>query len=165
LADRSLVVVSSDDPAALPGCSRPCAPFALEQLALAGEEHATPREPRRGDASRFFELRVGASAAAKTDVRSGDGERARDANRGVVAESHWTLAPLRCSPRRAASVATFTVWRHEASNWLLALEPLMNQPAGHALPAQVQAEWWTGLGARAGDPRRNACQRRRAPRA
>ena len=41
------------------------------------------------------------------------------------------------------SVANFTVWRPEATDWLLALEPLMDSPAGQALPAAVQAAWWT----------------------
>lgn len=44
---------------------------------------------------------------------------------------------------RVSLCATFSLWRHEAGNWLLALEPLMDQPAGLALPRQVQAAWWS----------------------
>ena len=38
---------------------------------------------------------------------------------------------------RVVVVTTFTVWRHESGNWLLALEALMDQPAGLALPADA----------------------------
>lgn len=56
------------------------------------------------------------------------------------------------------------MWRHESGNWLLALESAMNEAAGLALPAEIQAAWWTER-ARIGGIRREANARVAARRA
>ena len=73
---------------------------------------------------------------------------ARDHDLGVAAQLS----------ARVTLVTTFTVWRHESGNWLLALESLMDQAAGRALPAEVQATWWTER-TRIGAIRRDASAR------
>lgn len=44
---------------------------------------------------------------------------------------------------RAAQLVGFTIWRQEVTEWMLSLRPLMQSPAGRALPLQTQALWWS----------------------
>jgi hypothetical protein len=42
---------------------------------------------------------------------------------------------------QAFLVTTFTVWRHECTHWLQALEPVMQSAAGAALPLPLRLSW------------------------
>lgn len=141
LADRSLVVVSHDDPPRYRLLETMRA-FALEQLVPSADPADDPATVRRRHAaavlSLFASYTLGDAAAQALCVAEMENARdalawARDHDLGMAAR----LTAL------VATAATFTVWRHASGNWLLALEPLMTGPAGQALPAQAQAAWWT----------------------
>jgi non-specific serine/threonine protein kinase len=46
---------------------------------------------------------------------------------------------------RVAQVIGFTIWRQEVTDWMLSLQPLMQQAQGQALPLRTQATWWSML--------------------
>ena len=46
---------------------------------------------------------------------------------------------------RAAHEVGFTIWRQEVTDWMLSLQPAMQQAADQALPPQTQAFWWSML--------------------
>ncbi|MFG6433437.1 ATP-binding protein [Roseateles sp. LYH14W] len=153
LADRSLIVVSHDDPPRYRLLETMRA-FALDQLALA------PAAPDEADAVRRRHVaavlalfsRATADNPALLALCIAEMENARDAL--AWAREH-ELALATALSIRVVTLTTFTVWRHESGNWFLALEPRMNEPAGQALPAELQANWWTERG-RIGAIRREA---------
>ena len=149
LADRSLVAVGTDDPPRYQLLESMRA-FALEQLADAGEQ-AAMRQRHAAALLALFSTHT-AGDAATLALCLAEMENARDAL--AWARDHDLGLAARLSAR-VVGVTTFTVWRHESGNWLLALEDLMDQPAGLALPAEVQAEWWAER-ARIGAIRRDA---------
>ncbi len=140
LADRSLVVVSHDDPPRYRLLETMRA-FALEQLAQSTEpadEEATVRR-RHADAVLNLFARHTIGNATTTALCLAEMENARDAIAWARDHDLGVAAQLSA---RVTLVTTFTVWRHESGNWLLVLETLMDQPAGQALPAEIQATWW-----------------------
>jgi len=140
LADRSLVVVSSDDPPRYRLLETMRA-FALEQLALAGEEHAT-RASHAAAMLALFSSYVGASAAAKTMCEA-EMENARDAIAWLREHDLGAAALLTARGRQRRHLHRLA----PRGKQLAAGAGTLDEPtAGHALPAQVQAEWWTGLG-------------------
>ena len=156
LADRSLVVVCRDDPPRYRLLETMRA-FALEQLARsndAADEEAAVRERHAGVMLALFARHtVGNSTTMALCLPEMGNARdaiawARDHDLGVAAQLS----------ARVVAVTTFTVWRYESGNWLLALETLMDQAAGLALPAEVQATWWTER-TRIGAIRRDASAR------
>jgi non-specific serine/threonine protein kinase len=156
LADRSLVVVSHDDPPRYRLLETMRA-FALEQLAQSTEpadEEATVRG-RHADAVLNLFARHTIGNATTTALCLAEMENARDAIAWARDHDLGVAAQLSA---RVTFVTTFTVWRHESGNWLLALESLMDQAAGRALPAEVQATWWTER-TRIGAIRRDASAR------
>jgi len=156
LADRSLVVVSHDDPPRYRLLETMRA-FALEQLTQSTEpadEEATVRR-RHADAVLKLFARDTTGNAATTALCLAEMENARDAMTWARDHDLGVAAQLSAS---VTFVTTFTVWRHESGNWLLALESLMDQPPGRALPAEVQATWWTER-TRIGAIRRDASAR------
>ncbi|MEO8135514.1 MAG: hypothetical protein ABI831_16235 [Betaproteobacteria bacterium] len=46
---------------------------------------------------------------------------------------------------RLAKVIGFTIWRQEVTDWMLSLQPRMQQAPGQALPLQTRATWWSML--------------------
>ncbi|WP_395699760.1 ATP-binding protein [Aquabacterium sp.] len=137
LADRSLLVVGDGD---LPRYQllESMRAFALEQLARAGEL----ADARRHHAAAVLGL-FGRFAIGNAPVQAlclAEMENARDAIAWARDHDLGSAAQL-CT--QGTLVSTFSVWRHEAGNWLLALAPLMEAPAGQALPAPLQAAWWT----------------------
>jgi non-specific serine/threonine protein kinase len=46
---------------------------------------------------------------------------------------------------RAARVIGFTVWRQEVTEWMLSLQPAMQQASAHTLSPHLQAAWWSML--------------------
>ncbi|GAA0741398.1 winged helix-turn-helix domain-containing protein [Ideonella azotifigens] len=166
LADRSLVVVSSEDPPRY-RLLETLRAFALEQLAQqpaqadapAGEA-ATVRRRHAGAVLALFSRHI-LSDPVTTAMCLPEMENARDAL--AWARGHDLAVAAQLSAR-IVGVTTFTIWRHESGNWLLALEPRMLESAGLALPAEVQALWWTER-ARVGVIRRDANARVPARRA
>ncbi len=145
LADRSLVVVSSDDPPRYRLLETMRA-YALEQLAESANpatdpegEQATVRQRHAVAVLALFARHTSGNAATMA-LCLAEMENARDAIAWARDHDLGVAAQLSV---RVTGVTTFTVWRHESGNWLLALEPLMDQPAGLALPQDVQATWWT----------------------
>jgi non-specific serine/threonine protein kinase len=153
LADRSLVVVGSGDPPRYRLLETMRA-YALEQLAQSAQHADEQASVRRRHAEAVLALfgSYVAGSAATTALCLPEMENARDALAWAREHDLGVAARLTVS---IASVTTFTVWRHEAGNWLLALETLMEQAAGLALPAEVQATWWTAR-TRIGAMRRDA---------
>ena len=162
LADRSLLVVGSDDPPRYRLLETMRA-FALEQLtqstALADEE-ASVRRRHAGAVLALF-ARYTPGDATTIALCLAEMENAREAIAWAHDHDLGLAAQLSAN---VTGVTTFTVWRPESGNWLLALETLMEQAAGLALPAPVQAAWWTER-ARIGAIRRDANARVAARRA
>jgi predicted ATPase len=142
LADRSLLVVGGGDPPRY-RLLETVRLFALEQLktpAGADEETAVRRRHAVAVLALFRRRDPGqaplqAQCEAEMDNARAAIHWAREHDLGLAAE--LTVA--------VALVSNFTVWRQEATDWLLALEPLMDTAAGQALSAPVQAGWWTEL--------------------
>jgi non-specific serine/threonine protein kinase len=136
LAERSLVVVSSDEPPRYRLLETMRA-FALEQLALAREESAV----RRSHAAAVLALFAAHVAGNATTLAlcTPELENARDATAWAQVHDLELAAQLSA---RASNVATFTVWRTDCTNWMRALEPLLEHAPGDVLPADVQANWW-----------------------
>jgi predicted ATPase/DNA-binding winged helix-turn-helix (wHTH) protein len=153
LADRSLLVVDGDDPPRYRLLETMRA-FALEQLAQATtpvDEEATARRRHAGAVRALFARYTpgDATTMARCLAEMANAREAiawaRDHDLGIAAQLTAGVT----------FVTTFSTWRHESGNWLLALEGLMERPAGLALPAAVQAAWWTER-ARVGSIRRDA---------
>lgn len=140
LADRSLVVVGSEEPPRYRLLETMRA-FALEQLAqptASVDEAAVVRRRHAGALLALFARCVPGQPEAK--VLWAEMANAREA---IVWAREHDLGLAAQLTERVSSHTSFTVWRHESGNWLLALQALMEQPAGLALPAPVQAAWWT----------------------
>jgi len=152
LADRSLVVVSRDDPPRYRLLETMRA-FALEQLRLASdpEDEETTVRRRHAEAVLALFARHAAGDGETLALCLAEMENARDAIAWARDHDLGMAAHLSV---RVTGVTTFTVWRHESGNWLLVMEPFMEQ-AGRALPAQTQATWWTAR-TRIGAIRRDA---------
>ena len=153
LADRSLVVVGHEDVPRyrLLETMRAFALEQLEQSTAAVDEGATARR-RHGTAvlALFASYTPGDRMALVPCLAEMENAReavawAREHDLGVAAQLTASIT----------FVTTFTAWRHESGNWLLALQTLMEQPPGLALAAEVQAAWWTER-ARVGSIRREA---------
>jgi len=142
LADRSLLVVGSDDPPRY-RLLETVRQYALEQLQAKAGADAEERVRRRHAAAvlALFAGREPGDATMQAQCEA-EMENAREAIAWACQRDLGTAAEL--TPL-VTSVANFTVWRPEATDWLLALEPLMEAPAGQALPAATQAAWWTEL--------------------
>jgi predicted ATPase/DNA-binding winged helix-turn-helix (wHTH) protein len=141
LADRSLLVVGDGDPPRY-RLLQTMRAYALEQLAGAAEPGDEEGVVRRRHAEAVLAL-FARYTPGDTQVMKlclAEMENARDA---LAWARHHELCMAAELSVRITGVTTFTVWRHESGNWLLALEPLMDQAAGRALPAETQARWWT----------------------
>ncbi len=158
LVDRSLVTVSADDPPRYRLLESMRA-FALQQMAASGDELDRARRSHALVLSAlFWRFEFG-----DADVMArclADMENAREAAAWAQLHDLCRAAQL-CA--RASHVSTFSVWRNECTLWLRALQPAMDSPAGLALPADVQATWWTEMGRTAtflGDQQASAAGRR-----
>ncbi|HSI50262.1 MAG TPA: winged helix-turn-helix domain-containing protein [Ideonella sp.] len=152
LADRSLVVVGNEDPPRYRLLETMRA-FALEQLAQSTapvDEEGTARRRHAGALQALFAGYTPGDTTARARCVA-EMVNAREAIAWASEHDLGTAAQLTTS---VTSITTFTAWRHESGNWLLALESLMEQAAGLALPAPVQAAWWTER-ARVGSIRRD----------
>lgn len=161
LADRSLVVVGSGDPPRYRLLETMRA-YAIEQLCQAptqaDEEHVV-RHRHAGAMLALFTRYQPDDHAAKA-LCEAEMENVREAIAWAQAHDLALAARLTALVTPAAN---FTVWRQESTRWLRALEAAMDQPAGQALPAAVQAAWWTEFartGAIRGDPRAAAAAQR-----
>ena len=149
LADRSLVVVGTDDPPRY-RLLETMRLYAVEQLDAQPDEAQAARR-RHALAMRALFVRYGPDDPVAKAQCEAELENAREAiawsrgcDLGLAAELTAHVAP----------VTNYTVWRLESEQWLRALEPEMTGPVGAALPAAVQALWWTEL-ARASSIRRD----------
>jgi len=134
LVERSLVGVSGEDPPRyrLPETMRA---YALGKLAV-DEGHSL----RRRHAAAMLALFSGVDSEAQSLPEM---ENAREAV--LWAARHDELALAAPLTARVAQAVKFSVWRQEATDWMLALQPALQQPAGQALPLQMQATWWSTL--------------------
>lgn len=114
--------------------------YALEKLAAPAPDGADESHSlrRRHAAAVLALFRRGASDAQCL----AEMENAREAF--LWAREHELAAAAQLSAR-AAEVIGFTIWRQEVTEWMLSLQPAMQQPAGQALPLQTQAFWWSML--------------------
>ena len=153
LADRSLVVVGHEDPPRYRLLETMRA-FALEQLGQSTapvDDEARVRRRHTAAVLALFERHTPGDSMTLTRCLA-EMENAREAVAWARQHDLGMAAHLTAS---VTFVTTFTAWRHESGNWLLALQSLMEQPAGLALAATVQAAWWTER-ARVGSIRREA---------
>ncbi|HSW09007.1 hypothetical protein, partial [Aquabacterium sp.] len=157
LADRSLVTVSADDPPRYRLLDTMRA-FARQAMAETdGEFEAVRRQHARALTAWF--MRYTPSDVA-TQLYMADIENAREAIGWARVHDLHQAALLTA---RAARISTFYVWRNECTQWLRALQPAMVSSAGQALPAEVQATWWTEMARTAtflGDPQARTAARR-----
>jgi len=140
LVDRSLVSVSATDPPRYRLLDTLRA-FALQALAASAGEHDLVRR-RHADAVAALFTRYEPGDSAVEALCMAEMENAREAI--DWAREHHLAQAARITPR-AARVSTFHVWRNECTQWLHALQPAMSSAAGLALPAALQAAWWTEL--------------------
>lgn len=141
LADRSLLLVSREDPPRYRLLETMRA-FALDQLARSAssaDEESTVRRRHAAALLALFERFVPGDATI-LPLLMAEMANAREAVAWARTHDLGIAAPL-----TAAIVlsTTFTAWRHESEQWLLGLEGQMTRAAGLALPAPVQAAWWT----------------------
>jgi len=138
LAERSLVSVSSGDPPRyrLPETMRA---YALEKLSAAADGTDALHSLRRRHAAAVLALFAQGDSEPECLAEM---DNAREAF--LWAREHDLAVAAQLSAR-AANVIGFTVWRQEVTDWMLLLQPAMQQPRGHALPLQTQALWWSML--------------------
>lgn len=146
LADRSLLVVGSGDPPQY-RLLETVRLFALEQLeaqAGADDKHSLRRRHAGAVLALFKRRELGQAAPPAQDP--GEAEMQMANARAAIS---WAREHDLCLAAEltvlVAPANNFTIWRQEATDWLLALEPLMDTAAGQTLPATVQASWWTEL--------------------
>lgn len=143
LVDRSLVTVSAGDPPRY-RLLETLRAFALEQLAQAVSPDNEEADVRRRHALAVTTLLERWKLSDDT-VRAlcvAEMENAREAVAWARVNDLGLAARLTAA---ATPPVTFTAWRHEATQWLQALEPAMQQPEALALPASVRATWWLEL--------------------
>lgn len=162
LIDHSLLVASADDPPRYHLLETMRA-FAIEQLAASGQEPAA-RERAAGALLALLE-RYGSfgSIPAGTEIKAlclAEMGNVRDAI-DWARERDIGLAVRLAT--QASFATTYSLWKNETTRWLLALEPALAAPTGHALPAALQAFYWTELGRKLlfrSDPRASVPARR-----
>jgi non-specific serine/threonine protein kinase len=143
LVERSLVVVSGDDPPRYRLLETMRA-FALQRLA----SPAAPASSAVADERRSLLRRHAAAVLALFARHESDAlclaemENARVAFLWARDNDLATAAQLSA---RAAQTIGFSVWRQEVTEWMLSLEPAMHEMRGQALPLQTQAAWWSLL--------------------
>lgn len=141
LVERSLVSVSGEDPPRYRLLETMRA-FALARLASPGPDDAADEGPsaRRRHAAAVLALFAGGNDRMNECLA--EMENAREAF--AWAREHDLAAAAQLS-MGAARVIGFTVWRQEVTEWMLALQPAMEQPPGQALPLPLRAGWWRML--------------------
>jgi len=139
LVERSLVSVNGEDPPRYRLLETMRA-YALERLASPGpnamdESHSL----RQRHAAAVMALISSSDSAA---LWLADMENAREAF--LWAREHDLAAAAQLSARVAQAIG-FTIWRQEVTDWMLSLQPRMQQAPGQALPLRTQATWWVML--------------------
>jgi non-specific serine/threonine protein kinase len=134
LVERSLINVSGEDPPRY-GLLETLRAYAREQAAAHGEMASL----RQRHAAAVWALLAHPESEA---LCLAEMENVREAF--VWAREHELAAAAQLSAR-AAGLTGFTVWRNEVSEWMLSLQPAMQQAAGRALAPPAQAAWWSML--------------------
>ena len=161
LIDHSLLVASADDPPRYHLLETMRA-FAAEQLVAAGEEPVAREREARALLALFDRFGTLGRVTPGNEIKAlcvAEMDNVRDAI-AAVRERDLELAVRLAS--QASFATAFTLWKNEATRWMLALEPVMASPAGKALPADLQAFYWGELGRKLlfrGDPRASAPSR------
>jgi predicted ATPase/DNA-binding winged helix-turn-helix (wHTH) protein len=140
LAERSLVAVSTDDPPRYRLLDTMRA-FALQEMAASTGEHEAVRGRHAAAMAALF-WRFTPADRPHTERWMPELENVREAIDWARTHDLGRAAQLTA---RATSLGTFSVWLNECAAWLRSLQPAMASPAGDALPAEVQATWWTEL--------------------
>ncbi|MFN0184608.1 MAG: ATP-binding protein, partial [Aquabacterium sp.] len=141
LVERSLVSVSGDDPPRYHLLESMRA-YALSRLVPPGSRPRDDEGPslRRRHAAVVIALFARGNDAI--DECLAEMANAREA-------FHWAcghdLAAAAQISMGVARVIGFTVWRQEVTDWMLSLQPAMEQAPGQALPPVLQASWWSML--------------------
>ncbi|NRF71505.1 winged helix-turn-helix domain-containing protein [Aquincola sp. S2] len=143
LVERSLVSVNGEDPPRYRLLETMRA-YALGKLASpdpgAADGADEARSLRRRHAAAVLALIAGSDAQP---LWLADMENVREAF--LWAREHDLAAAAQLGAR-AARVMVFSVWRQEITDWMVSLQPAMQQAAGQALAAPTQALWWSMLG-------------------
>jgi predicted ATPase/DNA-binding winged helix-turn-helix (wHTH) protein len=135
LVDRSLVVVSSDDPPRY-RLLETLRAYALEKLRDSGTEQAMRGRHAGALVDLFAKLPVDDTSdvlclAELDNMREG---------------FNWARihAPLQAATasRLAAARASFSPWRAEVFSWLKSLEPLMRSPQAESFDLESRVLWW-----------------------
>ncbi|HSI58582.1 MAG TPA: hypothetical protein VLA16_13565 [Ideonella sp.] len=143
LVERSLVSLSAD----VSGEDPPRYRLLETMRAYALEKLASPGPEGPGESPSLRRRHAGAVLALFTRGESdaqclAEMDNAREAF--VWAREHELALAAQLSARVAHEIG-FTIWRQEVTDWMLSLQPAMQQPAGQALPLQTQAFWWSML--------------------
>jgi len=139
LVERSLVSVSGEDPPRYRLLETMRA-YALQKLASPGPDAPDEsRSLRRRHAAAVLGLFMHTDSEPQ---RLAEMENAREAF--LWARDHDLAAAAQLSAR-VVQVIGFTIWRQEVTDWMLSLQPAMEQPPGQALPLPTQAHWWSML--------------------
>ena len=139
LVERSLVSVDGEDPPRYRLLETMRA-YALKQLApRAGAPDDEGHSLRRRHAGAMLALFARGDSDAQCLAEM---DNAREAF--LWARKHELALAAQLSARVAHEIG-FTIWRQEVTDWMLSLQPAMQQAAGQALPLQTQAFWWSML--------------------
>jgi predicted ATPase/DNA-binding winged helix-turn-helix (wHTH) protein len=152
LVDRSLVVVSAQDPPRYHLLETMRA-FAIEQLCQAPATSAEQPLIQRHHAEVMLALFSRYQMDDRVARALCEAEMANVREAIQWAQTHDLGLAAQLSSL-AAQVGNFTAWRPESAQWLRALEAQMDHALGEALPTAVQAAWWTEF-ARIGSIRRD----------
>ena len=161
LADRSLVVVGTENPPRYRLLETMRA-YAIEQLRQASTPADEENAVRRRHAAAMLALFSRYQPDNNVAEAQCEAEMVNVREAIAWAQAH-DLAVAAQLTAWVTPVTNFTVWRQESTGWLRALEAAMEQPAGQALPAPVQAAWWTEFARTASirrDPRAAAASQR-----
>ncbi|KQU66031.1 MULTISPECIES: winged helix-turn-helix domain-containing protein [unclassified Rhizobacter] len=140
LVERSLVTVSGEDPPRYRLLETMRA-HAIEKLASSsaeggpGEGQSLRRRHASAVLALFTRGEQDAQCLAEMDNAREAFLWARDNELAMAVQlSAW-----------AAHEVGFTIWRQEVTEWMLSMQPVMQQAAGEALPLPVRAFWWSML--------------------
>jgi len=144
LIDHSLLVASADDPPRYHLLETMRA-FAAEQLTASGAEPLARERQARALLALLERYGTLGHVTSADEVKTqcvAEMDNVRDAI-AAVRERDLELAVRLIV--QASFATAFSLWKNEATRWMLSLEPVMASAAGLALPTDLQAFYWSEL--------------------